>query len=518
MRLGFRAARSRAVSGAGVGAGGGRAGGTAGAVLNAANEAAVAAFLARRAGALPRSCPACRSVLEHHDFDPSPTLERVASSSTAGLARRLHVGYALDRASLGRTGSSTGITGADRRGRRRPGVRDLRPRVGPLPRGQAVRREVREVLPRLRHRRPEAGQFRWGETEYGIGILPLGGYVKMLGQEDNPAKAAEECERAKLRPRRCRRRHTARGGGRRPRPASSIRAATWPRACRKRMAIISAGVIMNVIFAFVVAVIAYEHRRQGDPCVVGRRAAGRSGLAQPACGRGTKSSASATSRIPRFRDLQSGVALGEQSRARGEVRHPPPRRRRAAASHDLSGAHWRAWPPRIGILSASTRDAGQAGRFAAGAAGGQGLPLPCLATWSIAVAGTAVETNADIQKQFAHAPRARRPSRCCAMLGKGETEAATDRRAGPAAKAAWAGHGAGSDRRRAGRLARCRGGPEERGRACSRSTASRSAIPRRSTTDCSPRPARRSRSASAETAKTSSWRSNCASRMPSSCH
>ena len=40
-------------------------------------------------------------------------------------------------------------------------------------------------------------KFRWGETEYGIGILPLGGYVKMLGQEDNPARLREEIERAK---------------------------------------------------------------------------------------------------------------------------------------------------------------------------------------------------------------------------------------------------------------------------------------------------------------------------------
>src|ERR1044072_7407017 len=30
---------------------------------------------------------------------------------------------------------------------------------------------------------------QWGETEYGIGILPLGGYVKMLGQDDNPYRA-----------------------------------------------------------------------------------------------------------------------------------------------------------------------------------------------------------------------------------------------------------------------------------------------------------------------------------------
>ncbi len=35
-------------------------------------------------------------------------------------------------------------------------------------------------------------KFQCGETEYGIGILPLGGYVKMLGQDDNPARMAEE--------------------------------------------------------------------------------------------------------------------------------------------------------------------------------------------------------------------------------------------------------------------------------------------------------------------------------------
>ncbi len=43
-------------------------------------------------------------------------------------------------------------------------------------------------------------KFRRGETEYGIGILPLGGYVKMLGQEDNPARLRAEIDRAKLPP------------------------------------------------------------------------------------------------------------------------------------------------------------------------------------------------------------------------------------------------------------------------------------------------------------------------------
>ena len=61
LQLGYQAARS---------------GGTAGAVLNAANEAAVQEFLG---GQLPFTeiVPACRSVLEHHEFDPQPTLDRL---------------------------------------------------------------------------------------------------------------------------------------------------------------------------------------------------------------------------------------------------------------------------------------------------------------------------------------------------------------------------------------------------------------------------------------------------------
>lgn len=52
------------------------AGGTAGAVLNAANEAAVQLFLDRRIGFLD-IVAGCRAVLEHHTFDPTPTLERL---------------------------------------------------------------------------------------------------------------------------------------------------------------------------------------------------------------------------------------------------------------------------------------------------------------------------------------------------------------------------------------------------------------------------------------------------------
>jgi 1-deoxy-D-xylulose-5-phosphate reductoisomerase len=53
-----------------------RAGGTAGAVVNAANEAAVQGF---QDGKLrfAEIVPACRSVLEHHNFDPNPTLDQL---------------------------------------------------------------------------------------------------------------------------------------------------------------------------------------------------------------------------------------------------------------------------------------------------------------------------------------------------------------------------------------------------------------------------------------------------------
>jgi 1-deoxy-D-xylulose-5-phosphate reductoisomerase len=51
-------------------------GGTTGAVLNAANEAAVAHFLDGRLH-FTGIVAACRAVLDHHEFDPRPTLEQI---------------------------------------------------------------------------------------------------------------------------------------------------------------------------------------------------------------------------------------------------------------------------------------------------------------------------------------------------------------------------------------------------------------------------------------------------------
>src|SRR5262249_25898333 len=113
-------------------------------------------------------------------------------------------------------------------------------------------------------------KFQWGETEYGIGILPLGGYVKMLGQDDNPARMAEETRRAKAQPvgvgatgsSSAEHAPALTHGDLPPEPVSDPHEPYDPRSYMaqsvpKRMAIISAGVIMNVIFACVMASIAY---------------------------------------------------------------------------------------------------------------------------------------------------------------------------------------------------------------------------------------------------------------------
>jgi membrane-associated protease RseP (regulator of RpoE activity) len=74
--------------------------------------------------------------------------------------------------------------------------------------------------------------FTWGETRYSFNFLPLGGYVKMLGQEDFDDKSQE-----------------LKFGDD---PRSFINKPVGP-----RMAIVSAGVIMNVLFAFVLFVIVF---------------------------------------------------------------------------------------------------------------------------------------------------------------------------------------------------------------------------------------------------------------------
>ncbi|MGE0606529.1 MAG: site-2 protease family protein [Pirellulales bacterium] len=148
--------------------------------------------------------------------------------------------------------------------------------------------------------------FRWGETEYGIGVLPLGGYVKMLGQDDNPGKAGEERERSVLQT------------GDLPIPTEESEAAAAPldprsylaQSVPERMAIISAGVIMNVIFAFVVLTVAYRMGVREQPsnliAVVPGDAAWDVGIRA-----GDEIVKIANIDKPRFDDLRVAISLGD---------------------------------------------------------------------------------------------------------------------------------------------------------------------------------------------------------------
>ena len=115
-------------------------------------------------------------------------------------------------------------------------------------------------------------KFKWGDTEYGLGFFPLGGYVKMLGQEDNPGAIQAEIERAKLQTQAATppidpdetvdfppKPDTE--GGTPPAPESQLAIfapdSYLSKKVRQRLAIIIAGVVMNFLFAIVCAAAAY---------------------------------------------------------------------------------------------------------------------------------------------------------------------------------------------------------------------------------------------------------------------
>src|SRR5262245_78182 len=76
---------------------------------------------------------------------------------------------------------------------------------------------------------PVVARRTWGETEYAISAVPLGGYVKMLGEDDFPG-------------------YDTSGEGATEDPTRSFEAQSLAR----RMAIVLAGPLMNLLFAFVV--------------------------------------------------------------------------------------------------------------------------------------------------------------------------------------------------------------------------------------------------------------------------
>ena len=123
------------------------------------------------------------------------------------------------------------------------------------------------------------GKFTWGETEYGIGIIPLGGYVKMLGQDDNPVNAQKEAERIKQSQVAPPADATTDGNSATKNAHATQFDEIDPRSypaqpVLARMCIISAGVIMNVISGAVFAAIAYRSGVQITPCEINGTSAG----------------------------------------------------------------------------------------------------------------------------------------------------------------------------------------------------------------------------------------------------
>jgi regulator of sigma E protease len=87
--------------------------------------------------------------------------------------------------------------------------------------------------------------YKWGETTYMVGIIPLGGYVQMVG-EGEAGEGGEGEEEAEEDPRSFKKKSVG-----------------------QRMLIISAGVVMNVIFGLVCFAAAYMHGVKEKPAAVG---------------------------------------------------------------------------------------------------------------------------------------------------------------------------------------------------------------------------------------------------------
>ena len=149
---------------------------------------------------------------------------------------------------------------------------------------------------------------RWGETLYGIGILPLGGYVKMLGQDDDPAHIAEQMKKSQV---------NEQSGDAVPVKGPNgetyyvDRRSYLAKSVPQHMAIISAGVIMNIIFAFIFAVIAYGMGVPYVTAIVSETIPG-SPAWQAQLRPGDEIIKIADQENPTFMQLMGGVTLGDQ--------------------------------------------------------------------------------------------------------------------------------------------------------------------------------------------------------------
>ena len=134
--------------------------------------------------------------------------------------------------------------------------------------------------------------FRRGETTYMIALFPLGGYVKMVGEGPDSEESEDDPRSFKNKP-------------------------VW-----QRVAIISAGVVMNVILGCACFVVAYLHGVKQQPAVVGQVDAG-SAVWEKGVPSGVIIDRIGQARNPFFEDLRPEVMLSWRGQALPFVYNQP---------------------------------------------------------------------------------------------------------------------------------------------------------------------------------------------------
>ncbi|MGD8320643.1 MAG: RIP metalloprotease RseP [Gemmatimonadota bacterium] len=154
---------------------------------------------------------------------------------------------------------------------------------------------------------PKVFALRWGETEYALSAIPLGGYVKMGGMDDEVMERLEG---------------GATGEVRQPGPRDFDAKPIWARTL-----VISAGVIMNMVFAFAVYAFVFAHwgLPELDTTRVGRVQAellppGTESLAQVEPGSEIQSIAGKP--VSTWGDVQDGFFNTPPGPVRVELTHP----------------------------------------------------------------------------------------------------------------------------------------------------------------------------------------------------
>ncbi|MCA9070955.1 MAG: RIP metalloprotease RseP, partial [Planctomycetaceae bacterium] len=131
---------------------------------------------------------------------------------------------------------------------------------------------------------PILWSFKRGETEYALSLIPFGGYVKMLGQDDMDATQMSNEEIAQD-----------------PRSYSA-------KSVPQRMGIISAGVIMNIITGMLFFAIAFSIGVKTPPSIIGGTQPG-SPAGQAGLDYGDRITQINDRKVESFQDIMRGVAL-----------------------------------------------------------------------------------------------------------------------------------------------------------------------------------------------------------------